>query len=135
MDAKTRQMWAALGRLLVARRVALDPSWANRRKFAADNNLGYRTISDIERGRRSDYSAPTLALIERAYRYETGSIARFLQHDGDSAYLVELDSAVAEADPVEDCAREWIRSHPVEAMREVMRAAMRDPAVREELGI
>lgn len=137
MESRTKAIWAALGRLLMARRVQLDPAWTNRKLFAEDNQLSrqYRTISDIETGRRDDYSAPILALIERAYRYETGSIARYLQNDGDPKFLVESDRGGEVDDPTEAAARAWIAEHPAEAMREVMRAAMRDPAVREELGL
>lgn len=139
MDTRGKVIWTALGRLLVARRVALDPAWTNRRQFCEDNDLGrqYRTISDIETGRRDDYSAPILALIERAYRYETGSIARYLQHDGDAKFLVEAEQAgdAELVDPAEVAARDWIRDHPAEALREVLRVAMHDPAVQKQLGI
>ncbi|MER6891995.1 hypothetical protein [Streptomyces halstedii] len=95
----------------------------------------YRSISDIESGRRDDYSASILALIERAYAYKPGAITAFLEHEGDPAYLVEDEWKEGEPDVEAEHAREWIAANPVEAMREVMRAAMRDPAVRQQLGL
>lgn len=120
----------------MARRVALNPAWTSRKRFAQDNGLqrSYRTISDIETGRRDDYSAPILTLVESAYKLEQGAIRAFVANDGDPAYLVELDAEVDD-DAAEEAARAWIARHPVEAMREVMRAAMRDERVRAELGI
>jgi hypothetical protein len=68
--------WKRLGDLLVRRRIELDPAYANRQKFADAVRVNYRTIADIEKGRRDNYEAATIASVEVAYRLAGGSIAR-----------------------------------------------------------
>lgn len=60
------------------RRVELDPRYSNRQAFAAERGVGYRTVSDIERGRRGNYDDSTIAAIEVAYAVRAGSVAAAL---------------------------------------------------------
>ena len=125
--------WQQLGERLISRRVELNARWTDRRSFCDDNGLGrqYRTISDIEKGRRDNYGTAILALVERAYRLQAGSIASYIA----GGELLPSAAPEPPPDPAAETAREWVRENPVEAMREVMRAAMRDPDIRKELGI
>ena len=68
---------AHLGRLLAARRVELDPRYRNRRTFAADTGMGWRTLYDIEMARRDNFTSGTLRAFESAYRLVPGSLDRF----------------------------------------------------------
>lgn len=138
MTTDDRETWRRLGRYLQARRVQLDANWVQRDQFVIDNGLKrqHRSIADLETGRRTNYTAATLGLIERAYRLPAGAIDAYI-HDGrplptDGGTGPEREEGPSDE---EKAARAWIAAHPVEAMREVMRAAMRDPAVRAELGI
>ncbi|GIH70277.1 hypothetical protein [Sphaerimonospora thailandensis] len=74
--------WTQLADLLIARRKelsrALDADWRFRRRFADAHNLDYRTVSDLEVGRRDNYEALTYRRIESAYRWETGSVEAVL---------------------------------------------------------
>lgn len=80
--AQLGQQWQRLGDLLVARRIELsrtiDPDWRFRRRFADQHQLDYRTVSDLETGRRNNYETLTFRRIERAYRWEVGSIDQVL---------------------------------------------------------
>ncbi|MGI5485200.1 hypothetical protein [Microtetraspora malaysiensis] len=75
--------WTQLGDLLVARRKelsrALDADWRFRRRFADAHELDYRTVSDLEVGRRDNYEEMTYRRVERAYRWERGSIEEVLE--------------------------------------------------------
>lgn len=70
--------WTHLADLLVARRKelsrALDADWRFRRRFADAHDLDYRTVSDLEVGRRDNYEEMTYRRIERAYRLGNRSI-------------------------------------------------------------
>ena len=68
---------AHLGRLLAARRVELDPRYRNRRTFAADTGMGWRTLYDVEMARRDNFTSGTLRAFESAYRLASGSLDRF----------------------------------------------------------
>lgn len=70
--------WKRLGGLLVRRRIELDPRYSNRQLFAAERGLNYRTVSDIERGRRDNYENGTITALEVAYRVTPGSVGRAL---------------------------------------------------------
>lgn len=71
-----------LGELLIRRRLDLDPRYRNRQVFADERGVEYRIVSDIERARRSNFHAVTIAEIERAYKLPAGAVARYL--DGGS---------------------------------------------------
>jgi hypothetical protein len=70
--------WTRLGELLVRRRIELDPRYVNRQLFSNERGVHYRTVSDIERHRRDNYEAVTIAAIEVAYALTPGSIGRVL---------------------------------------------------------
>lgn len=70
--------WKRLGEMLVRRRIELDPRYANRQTFAKQTGVNYRTISDVERGRRDNYEDATLTALEVAYAVKPGSIGRAL---------------------------------------------------------
>ena len=68
-----------LGELLIRRRLDLDPRYRNRQVFAYKRGVEYRIVSDIERGRRMNFHAVTIAEIERAYALTSGAISRFME--------------------------------------------------------
>lgn len=70
--------WENLARLLVNRRVQLDPRYRNRRVFCDEKQLDYRVISDIEGARRTNFSAPMLTAIEVAYDLADGAVQQAL---------------------------------------------------------
>lgn len=78
MAAIPREAWHRLGELLVGRRVEINRDYRNRRAFAVDVDVDYRVLYDIESARRTNYSQPTLRVIEHAYRLAPGSIDRTL---------------------------------------------------------
>jgi len=66
----------------VRRRIELDPRYSNRQLFASERGLNYRTVSDIERGRRDNYEDATVTAVEVAYAVTAGSVARALGGGG-----------------------------------------------------
>ncbi|MFD9943221.1 hypothetical protein ACFWYW_14490 [Nonomuraea sp. NPDC059023] len=74
----TQAAWMRLGDLLVARRRSLGRDYRNRKHFAEETGLDYKIISDLESGRRANYSAATLLAIESAYRWQFGSVQAVL---------------------------------------------------------
>lgn len=72
------EAWQRLAAKLTERRASLRPEWADRTAFARDNQLSYRSLSDLETARRDNYKASWLTRIEHAYRWQPGSIQRVL---------------------------------------------------------
>jgi hypothetical protein len=66
------QDWERLGRYVVARRTELG--FRNRGEFATAVQVSARLISDIEKGRRTNFDQVTLSAVEAALGWETGSI-------------------------------------------------------------
>lgn len=102
MDSK--KDWKRLGRLLVERRTSLV-GHANRTRFAADHDLlNDRILSDLEKGRRDNYSPATIALMEHVYEVQPGSFEAALM-GGDltptdsPSSLVELARRVSAGSP------------------------------------
>src|SRR5690606_38068690 len=58
------ERWQRLAELLAARRARLNPEWADRTRFCADTDLSYRSLSDLENGRRDNYIPAWLAKVE-----------------------------------------------------------------------
>jgi hypothetical protein len=75
--------WKRLGELLVRQRIELDPRYSNRQLFASERGLNYRTVSDIERGRRDNYEDATITAVEVAYHVAPGSVAAVTGKGGD----------------------------------------------------
>ncbi|MFL1427098.1 MULTISPECIES: hypothetical protein [unclassified Nocardiopsis] len=95
------QAWQRLARELAKRRAGLRPEWADRTVFARDNGLSYRSLSDLETGRRDNYKLSWLTKVEAAYRWETGSIQLII--DGaDPIPLGEPPAATASPEPAWD---------------------------------
>lgn len=65
--------WQRLGKYVVARRVELG--YEQRARFAAAAHISYRLLSDIETARRSNFDAASIARLEKALGWETGSVA------------------------------------------------------------
>jgi transcriptional regulator with XRE-family HTH domain len=63
---------------LLAARIASERSrrWRSRAAFAKAAGVSVRVVDDLERGRRSNYSAATLAAVEAALGWEFGSAVR-----------------------------------------------------------
>ncbi|MFI6883431.1 hypothetical protein [Streptosporangium canum] len=78
MDAESRPKWQRLGKLLAERRARIDPRYATRKVFAAEVGVGHAVLRDIEIAARDNFTAPTIAAIEAAYRWAPGSIERVL---------------------------------------------------------
>lgn len=74
----SKERWRELGRHLIQRRVALG--YAKRSDFAKHLRLTHdRTLSDIENGRRDNYSAATLSQLEGYYGLAVRAIPEFLE--------------------------------------------------------
>src|SRR5688500_6253529 len=85
--------WSRLGAVVRTERARLG--YRTLADLAARTGLGVRTLSDLERGARSSYSAETLAAVEAALGWEPGSVRRILdgggplrEHDDDLAALL-----------------------------------------------
>ena len=83
--------WERLRRILVTRRVQLDPAYANRGVFARSEGVkvSYAVIRDLETGARVNFDPATLALADASYRYAAGSIQRVIS-GGDPAPLEDI---------------------------------------------
>lgn len=69
--------WERLGLLLLRRRVHLG--YPNRSAFARDKGLkNDRTLSDLEKAKRTNFGDNTLAHMEVVYEWAPGSIERVL---------------------------------------------------------
>jgi len=72
------EAWRRLGEMLLNRRVRLTGG-TNREAFAREAGLRHsRTLFEIEKGERVNYSAATKALMEQVYRWTAGSIESVL---------------------------------------------------------
>lgn len=94
--------WQRLADLLTARRVELNDAWRNRQQFCRDTGAEYRIVHDLENAKRTNYSGSTLAVIERAYRWQPGSIRAVLE-GGDPTPVepaVRVYEASASVEPV-----------------------------------
>ncbi|GAB3622551.1 hypothetical protein GCM10027418_06330 [Mariniluteicoccus endophyticus] len=81
MTAPTR--WTKLGKALESRRVEMG--FPNRESWVRDvlKRSNSRTHSDIENGRRTNYTPTTLSMLEHHYQLRDGAIADFLASDDD----------------------------------------------------
>src|SRR5437773_2876343 len=68
--------WARLGARVVNRRVQFK--LLTREMLATRSGISTRVLGDIEKGRRDNYDPMTLAALEQALRWETGSVRRIL---------------------------------------------------------
>lgn len=116
--------WKRLGELLVRRRIELDPRYSVRQLFAAERGINYRTVSDIERGRRDNYEDGTLAAVEVAYGVTRGSVAAAL--NGGS--LEPLPPATLT--PVPPAPPDPSASPSEKALKDLMDRYRDDPAVQ-----
>jgi hypothetical protein len=74
-DRNTRER---AGHLLAARRAQLSPRYANRRVFAAERGMNWRTLHDIEHAKRDNFRPETLRAFETAYALVPCSLDRTL---------------------------------------------------------
>jgi hypothetical protein len=74
----SRKDWERVGPMLAERRVQISARYANRRAFADDVGLNWRTLYDAEYGKRATFRAETIRAFESAYRLVPGSLARTL---------------------------------------------------------
>jgi hypothetical protein len=74
----SREDWERVGRQLAERRVQVDARYANRRLFADETGLNWRTVYDAEYGKRATFRRETVTSFEAAYRLVPGSLARSL---------------------------------------------------------
>jgi hypothetical protein len=73
-----RSDWERVGKQLAERRVQISARYANRRAFAEDVGMNWRTLYDAEYGKRATFRQETVRAIENAYRLVPGSLARSL---------------------------------------------------------
>lgn len=90
----TPEAWERLGRLLVSRRVQLDPGYRNRQKFVAATGLHERLVSDLENARRYSYRDTTIHAVEGAYGLAPGSIRQALEDPSLTEFPHRLGSTV-----------------------------------------
>ena len=98
MPPADRTAWARLGRLLAERRVQISPRYANRRLFAADREMNWRTLHDIELAKRDNFRPDTMRAFEAAYMLVPGSLDRTLA-DGELEPLPPPRAAAPEPAP------------------------------------
>lgn len=79
MPPADQSAWKRAGRMLAARRVQISPRYANRRTFAAETGMNWRTLHDVELAKRDNFRPETLRAFETAYRLAPGSLARTLE--------------------------------------------------------
>lgn len=70
--------WGRVGRLLASRRVQISARYANRRTFAAERGMNWRTLHDIEHAKRDNFRPETMRAFESAYMLVPGSLDRTL---------------------------------------------------------
>lgn len=97
MRSASHARWQRLGELLVQRRIELAPRYRERTVFAAEHDLDWRLLHDIERGKRETFKPETLAAIEVAYQWQRGSIQAVLA-GGDPAPVLPASSDGADAE-------------------------------------
>jgi hypothetical protein len=68
--------WERLGRYVVARRV--ERGFKTRGELASAVQVSSRLLGDIEKGRRGNYDPVTIASLESALGWETGSVRRIV---------------------------------------------------------
>ena len=78
MPPEDLRAWERAGPMLAARRAQLSPRYANRREFARDTGLNWRTLHDAERAKRANFKDETLRAFEAAYALVPGSLDRTL---------------------------------------------------------
>jgi hypothetical protein len=78
----SREDWERVGALLIDRRIEISPRYANRRAFAEETGLNWRTLHDAEYGKRATFKPETVRAFEAAYRLVPGSLARTLAGGG-----------------------------------------------------
>lgn len=78
------QDWERLGRHVIDRRVNIG--LRTREALAAKSGLSTRLLGDIEKGRRTSYSPGTLAVIEQALHWVSGS-AKAILEGGEPGYV------------------------------------------------
>jgi len=79
VDTHPDEAWVRLGHLLRERRGQLDPKFSSLAAFARDTQLSLKTLSQIENASRTSFRPAMLAAIERAYRWQPGSIRQVLE--------------------------------------------------------
>lgn len=84
-----------LGRLLMWRRAALGHSY--RPAFLAEQDVNGRMVSDIERGRRDNYTGPTLEDLAAAYAVTYDSILAVARGKADELTPVPVSRATGPA--------------------------------------
>jgi transcriptional regulator with XRE-family HTH domain len=87
-----RMGWSELAQAVIGRRVELGHH--SREAFADASGLSVRTLSDIERARRTSYDPATLARVEQALQWLPGTVDRILAESSGGP------TAAAEADPL-----------------------------------
>lgn len=68
--------WARLGQRVAQER---GRHWRSRAAFARASGISTRVLDDVEKGRRTNYSATTLAAIEAALGWAPGTCLRVVQ--------------------------------------------------------
>ena len=131
MPPADRTAWARLGRLLAERRVQISPRYANRRAFAADREMNWRTLHDVEAAKRTNFTPQTMRAFEAAYMLAPGSLERTLA-GGELEPLPTQPPApklaVAPSLPPAGRLAEWLTSLPDE---DIERVVAHDPLLRQ----
>jgi len=65
-----------LGSYIVSSRVALG--YRHRQALADASGISIRVLSDLENGRRANFDSVTIAALEQALEWETGSVAQIV---------------------------------------------------------
>jgi hypothetical protein len=141
MPPEDLSAWERVGPLLAARRAAVDPRYANRRLFAKERGMNWRTLHDAERAKRANFRPEMITAFESAYMLVPGSLARSLAGgDLEPAPRPDLPPLAAVPDPgppfspstADDSLIEaFINAFPDPVKREQLRGIWEYPAPRD----
>lgn len=118
--------WERLGDHVVARRVKLG--YGHRAQFAAAAQMQVRVLSDIENGRRGNYDKVTIARLEGALGWETGSAMRVA--NGGEPILLDTASSAGTGGVLDELLLDYQPSRD-EALMKVMRSNLPDSKKRQ----
>lgn len=110
--------WDRLAAHVVSRRVELG--YRTRQQFAqASTGLSVRTLGDVETARRASYDKGTIAALEQALGWVTGSVNTVLD-GGDATPRAETPPDLPEADPADRALARVMKSDLPEAKKRLI---------------
>lgn len=121
--------WQELADAIVARRVELG--YPTREAFLEVSDIKARTLGDLETGRRTSYSASTLARLERALQWPAGRVREILA--GAQTAEQPPQDEIARAIARDDFALVWLLTNAGLSPPDLLRVELVVRRRREEL--